>query len=57
MPVFDEMNGVAGGARLRAPYEQLKQWLAQDPRELLDTRRSQAELFFRRNRHHLCRLR
>ena len=48
MPVFDEMNGIAGSGEVRAPYEQLKQWLAKTPRDLLDTRRSQAELFFRR---------
>jgi uncharacterized circularly permuted ATP-grasp superfamily protein len=48
MLVFDEMNGSAGSAACRAPYERLKSWLAKTPRDILDTRRSQAELFFRR---------
>ncbi|MGY6567658.1 MAG: circularly permuted type 2 ATP-grasp protein [Salinarimonas sp.] len=48
MPVFDEMNGVAGSGEVRPPYGKLKEWLARTPRDILDTRRSQAELFFRR---------
>ncbi len=48
MPVFDEMNGVAGASEVRPPYGKLKEWLARTPRDILDTRRSQAELFFRR---------
>ncbi len=46
MLVFDEMNGASG--ECRAAYERLKTWLAKTPRDLFDTRRSQAELFFRR---------
>ena len=47
---FDEMNGSANGAGAepRPPYNELKRWLASTPAELLNTRRSQAELFFRR---------
>ncbi|HSP24990.1 MAG TPA: circularly permuted type 2 ATP-grasp protein [Saliniramus sp.] len=48
MLVFDEMNGSAGSGECREAYERLKTWLAKTPRDILDTRRSQAELFFRR---------
>ncbi len=46
---FDEMNGAAGepGA-VRAAYLALRKWLDETPNETFDTRRSQAELFFRR---------
>jgi uncharacterized circularly permuted ATP-grasp superfamily protein len=46
---FDEMNGKANGAtKTRAAYDQLKRWLDETPPEMLDARRSQAELFFRK---------
>jgi len=48
MQVFDEMSGNAGSSDCRPAYERLKTWLAKTPRDIFDTRRSQAELFFRR---------
>jgi uncharacterized circularly permuted ATP-grasp superfamily protein len=47
---FDEMHGVPEGGRttVREAYVELKRWLDAAPADLLDTRRSQAELFFRR---------
>src|SRR5918997_3499620 len=46
---FDEMNGSPNGhAQARAAYAQLKRWLDETPPEILDARRSQAELFFRK---------
>ena len=46
---FDEMNGTPdGAASVRSGYERLKCWLDEKPGEFFDTRRSQAELFFRR---------
>ncbi|MDJ1159476.1 circularly permuted type 2 ATP-grasp protein [Chelatococcus sp. SYSU_G07232] len=45
---FDEMTGVPGATEVREAYVTLKRWLETTPRHLLDTRRSQAELFFRR---------
>ena len=48
MQVFDEMSGNAGSSDCRLPYDRLKTWLAKTPRDIFDTRRSQAELFFRR---------
>ncbi|MGL4728117.1 MAG: circularly permuted type 2 ATP-grasp protein, partial [Bosea sp. (in: a-proteobacteria)] len=47
MAAFDEMNGV-DGQEVRAAYEGIARWLKETPPELLATRRSQAELFFRR---------
>jgi uncharacterized circularly permuted ATP-grasp superfamily protein len=44
---FDEMNGWPGGEP-RDPYAQVKAWLDTAPPELLQTRRAQAELLFRR---------
>src|SRR5215217_373314 len=49
--VFDEMNGKADGgaaAPIRAAYVRLKRWLDEAPSDLIDARRSQAELLFRR---------
>jgi uncharacterized circularly permuted ATP-grasp superfamily protein len=56
MIAFDEMHGLAealkaasGGEEVvRAAYSGLKQWLDQSPDALLETRRKQAELLFRR---------
>jgi uncharacterized circularly permuted ATP-grasp superfamily protein len=47
---FDEMEGVRNGAapEIRAAYAQLKRWLDETPSDVVDARRSQAELFFRR---------
>ena len=44
---FDEMSG--DGARgVRAPYRRLDAWLSSAPADLIETRRRQAEVFFRR---------
>ena len=43
---FDEMHGSGDGTR--APYAGIEQWLADATPEFLQTRRAQAELFFRR---------
>jgi uncharacterized circularly permuted ATP-grasp superfamily protein len=46
---FDEMNGGGDGAAgLRPAYEALNDWLKQQSSDFFNTRRSQAELFFRR---------
>ena len=46
MGAFDEMGPMA--AEVREAYAGLKSWLQSTPRDVFDTRRSQAELFFRR---------
>jgi len=43
---FDEMNGTDG--QLRPAYTQLASWLKQIPPDVLDHRRREAELLFRR---------
>jgi uncharacterized circularly permuted ATP-grasp superfamily protein len=51
MAAFDEMHGLPeGGAAddVRPAYRRVAQWLAEAPPDLLDARRRQAELFFRR---------
>src|SRR5215207_1637695 len=48
---FDEMTGMPNGPvpdAVRAAYHQLKRWLGETSPDLLDARRSQAELFCRR---------
>ena len=46
---FDEMRGEGGtGGDVRPLYARLSQWLDASPPELMETRRRQAELFFRR---------
>jgi uncharacterized circularly permuted ATP-grasp superfamily protein len=47
---FDEMNGHGGSqaSGTRSAYNLLKRWLSETSSEILDARRSQAELFFRR---------
>ena len=47
---FDEMFGHAGvgSADVRDAYAPIRDWLAQSPHALMETRRAQAELFFRR---------
>ena len=44
---FDEMSGGADGA-VRSPYLRLDAWLKDAPADLIETRRRQAEVFFRR---------
>jgi uncharacterized circularly permuted ATP-grasp superfamily protein len=46
MTAFDEMKDATGN--LRPAYRKLAEWLERTPAELIDTRRSQAELFFKR---------
>jgi uncharacterized circularly permuted ATP-grasp superfamily protein len=43
---FDEMKGSNGG--VRPPYGELSRWLAEVPSDVLDYRRREAELIFRR---------
>ncbi|MBA4049264.1 MAG: hypothetical protein C0476_12065 [Sphingomonas sp.] len=43
---FDEMHG--NGSAIRDPYARIAHWLDTAPADLLQTRRAQAELFFRR---------
>ena len=47
---FDEMMGLrnGGAGSVRDCYAGLRRWLDETPAEIFDTRRSQAELFFRR---------
>jgi uncharacterized circularly permuted ATP-grasp superfamily protein len=47
---FDETFGFGpfGGSETRAPYAEVARWLASASPDLLETRRRQAELFFRR---------
>jgi uncharacterized circularly permuted ATP-grasp superfamily protein len=48
---FDEMNGMVNGEAappIRTAYTKLKRWLDEAPEGLIDARRAQAELFFRR---------
>ena len=44
--IFDEMTG--SGEELRPPYHLVDRWLAEASPDYLQTRRAQAELFFRR---------
>jgi uncharacterized circularly permuted ATP-grasp superfamily protein len=44
--VFDEMNGTDGA--VRPAYGELSRWLAEVPPDVLDYRRREAELLFRR---------
>ena len=43
---FDEMKGHNGG--VRPAYSELSRWLAEVPPDVLDYRRREAELIFRR---------
>ena len=45
---YDEMRGDGGAGGVRPPYARLQRWLDESPAELIETRRRQAELFFRR---------
>lgn len=44
--IFDEMNGLGGESR--EAYRVLQEWLASAPPQLMEHRREEAELFFRR---------
>src|SRR4029453_12100319 len=46
MPAFDEMQG--SGEAVRPAYAELSRWLGGMPEQLLDQRRREAELLFRR---------
>ena len=48
MLAFDEMSGPDEGAEPRPGYDRLKLWLDSLPESMIDARRRQAELFFRR---------
>ena len=48
MPFYDEMHGWNETAQVRAVYEPINAWLRQSPPELLEARRRQAEILFRR---------
>jgi uncharacterized circularly permuted ATP-grasp superfamily protein len=49
MVAFDEMNGFPGGGDTPRPgYDRLRTWLDSLPEAMVDARRRQAELFFRR---------
>ncbi len=46
--IFDELAGYGAADGVRAPYARLRDWLAEQPEDLLQARSRQAELFFRR---------
>ena len=48
MPCYDEMHGWSGKADVRDVYEPIQRWLDESPPELLEARRRQAEILFRR---------
>ena len=48
MRAYDEMRSWDGGTSVRPAYEPVKRWLDEAPAELIDARRRQAELLFRR---------
>jgi len=48
MLAFDEMDGLNGSSDPRPAYERLKLWLDSLPEAMIEARRRQAELFFRR---------
>ena len=45
-PMFDEMN--ASATSVRAHYESYQRWLAQQPADMMQDRRAEAEMIFRR---------
>ncbi len=45
-PMFDEMN--ASATSVRAHYESYQRWLAQQPADVMQDRRAEAEMIFRR---------
>ncbi len=48
MPCYDEMHGWNGRTDVRDVYEPIQRWLEESPPELLEARRRQAEILFRR---------
>ena len=48
MSCYDEMHGWTGQTDVRAVYEPVHAWLKTSPAELLEARRRQAEILFRR---------
>ena len=48
MPCYDEMHGWNGDADVRDVYGPIQRWLDESPPELLEARRRQAEILFRR---------
>ena len=48
MPCYDEMHGWSGKADVRDVYGPIQRWLDESPPELLEARRRQAEILFRR---------
>ena len=48
MRSYDEMESWGDGAPVRDAYAAVKRWLDDAPPDLLDARRRQAELMFRR---------
>ena len=48
MSCYDEMHGWTGQTDVRAVYEPVHAWLESSPAELLEARRRQAEILFRR---------
>ena len=48
MPCYDEMHGWDGEADVRDVYGPIQRWLDESPPELLEARRRQAEILFRR---------
>ena len=48
MSCYDEMHGWSGGGDIRDVYQPVRAWLEQSPPELLEARRRQAEILFRR---------
>src|SRR5713226_2697647 len=45
---FDEMTGLNGAGTVRPAYSELFRWLSEVPADVLDYRRREAELLFRR---------
>ena len=48
MPCYDEMHGWNGNSGVRDVYAPIQRWLEESPPELLEARRRQAEILFRR---------
>jgi uncharacterized circularly permuted ATP-grasp superfamily protein len=48
MRCFDEMRSWGEGGNVRPAYDSIKRWLDEAPADLLDARRRQAEILFRR---------
>ena len=48
MSCYDEMHGWSGESDIREVYQPIQSWLERSPPELLEARRRQAEILFRR---------